>query len=182
MRVAGEGFAMASIITNTFFGGIFAAAIALSTGENAGPDGPYNAQLDELTRAGAAVHSDTVFARADLDASAHLDADEFAALSIVTAELAQLNGFLSIEGNADVAVIPVAAVSIHSSTEKVRLDAVARRKFYLFSGADGLMTMDEFRAWQIAEFEAADFNGNGRLTKKELDRFARRQAGLSTGA
>ncbi len=130
-----------------------------------------------------ADHAAAVFNRADRDQNGALDSDEYASLSIVSAELARLNGFVVIEtanGPATVALAGMTPAAL-SPAEHVRVDAVARSTFYLHAGDDGLMSEDEYTSAQRSIFEVADFNRNGVLKRGELQAFANRQALVSTG-
>ncbi|NNL88387.1 MAG: hypothetical protein HKP25_04895 [Marinicaulis sp.] len=125
------------------------------------------------------AHAATLFSRADADANGALSADEFTALSVVTAELARLNGFITIETGDEPATVAVGpAARSMTQSEYARVAAVARNKFYLFSNGDGAMTADEFQNLQKADFEAADLNKNDRLGRRELALYGQRQAKL----
>jgi len=144
----------------------------------------YQGMVTELTAGAAQTHARTVFMRADLDRSGTLDADEYASLALVTAELARLNGFLAIETGADAAAqvsLPIAAPSAISSAERVRIDAVARSEFYAAAGADAALTLEEYLTVKADQFDTADRNGNGQLGRAELAAFAAREAMLSRG-
>ncbi|MEL7487767.1 MAG: hypothetical protein AAGJ87_11200, partial [Pseudomonadota bacterium] len=119
-------------------------------------------------------NAEATFEQADLDDSGALDADEFAALSIVTAELSMLNGFLSYktDDGLQTVALPVAAPHVVSRHDKTRLDAVARRAFYRAAGEDAALSAEEFVGLKTAAFHDADNNGNGRLSRSELDAFA----------
>lgn len=147
--------------------------------------GPYDdGAIAKLTQAELSAHAQRVFARADIDGDEALSSDEYAALSIVTAELAHLNGFIVIEKEDGVATAPLPG-SMHAALtnfEQARIEAVSRNAFYAFAGEDGRMSAGEFAAAQGAMFEAADFNHNGTLARQELGVFAQRQAHMSIEA
>ncbi len=160
------------------------AAIGIAFTSVPSPDDAYEGRaVTRLSENQAASHALHVFMRADRDMDQTLNVDEFAALSIVTAELAHLNGFIAIDNGGAVRTIalPVAAPMALSSTEHMRIDAVARHTFYAFAGEDSRLDGAEYVHLQKVVFEQADLNGNGALVKKELDIFAQRQAQLSTG-
>lgn len=125
----------------------------------------------------ARYHAVREFHRADLDRSGALDADEHAALAIVTAELTALNGFVAFEtaGAPATVTLPMFPEAL-SRGERARIEAVARGEFYAAAGADGLMTPAERSAELSARFAAADRNRDGVLAKAELRRFAARAA------
>lgn len=146
---------------------------------------PYDgAALSALSEADVADHAARVFARADIDGNAALDVDEYVALTVVTAELARLNGFIVIENGDEPGVVdlPAAAPAALPKSEHIRIAAVARNAFYVFAGDDGRMSADEFAVAQDALFQAADRNHNGKLGRKELFNFAQRQASMTIGA
>lgn len=137
----------------------------------------YTDAVNSLTADEAAAHSNALFARADLDGSGALDANEYAALAIVTAELSHLNGFyaLDIGDGREFVPLPVKTGAL-SQAEHARVDAVARAEFYAAAGADGVMDRAEYVGEQAARFLDADRNGNGMLAKAELTTFAARAA------
>ena len=141
----------------------------------------YGDPAERLTSERAAIHAETIFARADLDRSGALDANEYVSLAIVTAELARLNGFVALEigDAAEIVSVPITPPSAMSSAERIRVEAVARNEFYAAAGDDGLMSVEEFLGEQAARFEAADRNRNGALGKSELVNFASRAAFVS---
>lgn len=148
-------------------------------------DAAYDgAALTSLSEADIADHAGQVFSRADIDKNAALDVDEYTALSVVTAELARLNGFVAVEKGNDVRVIelPSAETASLSRSEHIRIAAVAQNVFYGFAGEDGRMSADEFANAQGALFKAADLNRNGKLGRRELSIFAQRQASMTIGA
>ena len=153
-----------------------ASLVGLSTPNNAYVDG----ELKSLSAPEASTYAEGVFARSDRNGDAVLDVNEFAALTIVTAELANLNGFVSVEKEASVETIslPINAPAALSSSEHARIDAVARHTFYAFAGKDGKMQQGQYISLQSAIFTSSDLNANGALARAELSIFARRQAYL----
>lgn len=176
---------MISIALKTAAAVIAAAGLAYTSAEEAVSGEAYGAEsrLKSLTEEALGVHAQTVFHRADRDQSGSLDNNEYAALSIASAELARLNGFVVIEGGNGPTTVSLSetASSALSPAEHVRIDAVARSTFYLHAGNDGRIDENEFANAQRAMFEVADFNSNGVLKRGELAVFARRQALMSAG-
>ena len=163
---------------------IAAVGFAFAAADNSAPEAYQDGPLTRLSQVEAANHAGRVFDRADRDGDAALNVDEFAALAIVTAELAHLNGFVAVEVEDEVKTIalPASQPSALARSEHARIDAVARHAFYGFAGADGFLDRDEYIRMQSAVFEASDLNANGRLNKRELTVYARRQAYVPTGA
>lgn len=162
-----------------------AAGLAFAAVEADDLAGPYDgASLRTLSEAELADHAGRVFSRADIDGNGALDADEYTALTVVTAELARLNGFVVVEKGEEAGVIelPTAQPASLPRSEHIRIAAVAQNTFYVFAGDDGRMSADEFAASQGALFQAADLNRNGKLARKELSVFAQRQASMTIGA
>lgn len=174
---------MTTIILNSLAAAGAAIGIAFSSISAPDADAYEGKAVTRLSETDVASHALHSFMRADRDMDQALDVDEFAALSIVTAELAHLNGFIAIDNGGAVRTIalPVAAPVALSATDHTRIDAVARHTFYAFAGDDSRLDGREYVRLQNAVFEQADLNGNGALVKKELDIFAQRQAQLSTG-
>ena len=172
---------MTPIVIKSFAAVAAVAGLAFAAVES--PDAYDGEALKTLSEADIAGHAERVFARADMDASGTLDADEYTALSVVTAELARLNGFVVIEREDEPARIEIATGEPASlpEAEHIRIAAVAQTRFYGFAGDDGVMTADEFAAAQAWLFASADFNNNGQLAKRELAVFAKQQASLASG-
>ncbi len=175
----------ATIFTNTAaaiaaLAGAAFASVASFDFEPAYGDG----EVQQLTRAEIATSAWNAFGLADRDGDKMLDADEFSALSVVSAELAHLNGFISVETQGEVKTIavPIEAPKAISAAEHVRIEAVSRNTFYAFAGKDGKLDADEYIGLQNALFEASDLNKNGALARRELSIYANRQAWLPTGA
>ncbi|WDI31327.1 hypothetical protein PUV54_15365 [Hyphococcus flavus] len=169
-----------TIFMSTITGAVAAAGVALTSfvGVNTSPYD--NGEMKTLSNFEASTYAEKVFARSDRNGDAVLDVDEFAALTIITAELANLNGFVAVEKDASVETIslPVNSTGALSASEHTRIDAVARHTFYAFAGNDGKMQQGEYIGLQNAIFASSDLNANGALTRTELSIFARRQAYL----
>ena len=176
---------MISVAMKTAAAVIAAAGLAYTSAEDrlSGPAYADDDRLRALTEEVLANHASAVFERSDRDQDGVLNADEYAALSIVSAELARLNGFVVIEGVGGPATVMLAAAApaALSPAEHVRVDAVARSAFYAHAGDDGRMSEEEYARSQRAVFDIADFNRNGVLQRGELEAFAQKQALLSTG-
>ena len=174
---------MTTMILNSITAVGAAIGIAFSSLTGVDMDAYEGKAVTRLSETEAASHALHVFMRADRDMDQRLNVDEFAAFSIVTAELAHLNGFIAIDSGGSVRTIalPVVAPASLSATDYARIDAVSRHTFYAFADEDYLLDGSEFVQLQRAVFEQADINGNGALVKKELDIFAQRQAQLTAG-
>ena len=160
-----------------------AAGVAIASFSGAGEPAHGDSSIDRLTRAEIAQHAWMEFERADRNDDKSIDADEFAALSIVKAELAHLNGFILIEGRDGPRrlELPFEAPAALGDGEHTRIDAVARHTFYAFAGADGVMNADDYIGFNEAIFTSADRNKNQSLSNIELKYFAGQQAQLPTG-
>lgn len=121
----------------------------------------------------ARLHAAVLFERADIDQDGAVSADEFAALNIVTAELAALNGyavFNTADGERMVALANAQkAIAPH---DRAFIEAKARGVFYAFANEDAQLNESEFVSLETARFEAADRNRDGALRKSELQNFA----------
>ena len=174
---------MTTMILNSIAAIGAALGLAVSSVSPDAGDAYGDKPLKRLSESEAASHALHVFMRADRNLDQALDVDEFAALSIVTAELAHLNGFIAIDNGGAVRTIslPVIAPAALSASDHTRIDAIARHTFYGFAGEDARLDGEEYVALQSAVFRQADLNGNGSLAKNELSVFAQRQAQLTAG-
>lgn len=137
-----------------------------------------------LMGAGAAqIDAANAFESADADRSGALSADEYAAMRLVTAELAHLNGFVPIVSgdSAEKIALPIEAPAAISSAERARIFALAYQEFYAAAGPDAKLSRREYlgRAAQI--FARFDRDRDGVLARYELTRFAAEAAFLSPG-
>ena len=176
---------MTPMILNTLAAAGAAVGIAFSSLTGADSIDAYGEQpLSGLSETEAASHALHVFMRADRNLDQKLDVDEFAALSIVTAELAHLNGFIAIgqwrRGANDFSACCRSGGAFSGPIIRV-LMRLPRHTFYAFSGDDSHLDAGEYVTLQGAVFDQADLNGNGKLAKKELGVFAQRQAQLRVG-
>ncbi|WP_411820215.1 hypothetical protein ABFZ85_01890 [Hyphococcus formosus] len=170
-----------SIFMNSVVATLAAAGVAVTSLVGINPGPAYdNDELTKLSKTEASIHADQVFFRADQDGDNALSVDEFAALNIVTAELANLNGFVVVEktNSYETISLPDRTSAALSPAEHARIDAVSRHTFYAFAGEDGKMQQGEYKGLQEAIFLSSDLNANGALTRAELALFAQRQAFL----
>lgn len=174
----------ASIAMNGLTAAIAALGVATASFVGANGDAYGDGRMSRLSDAEAAIHAQMMFARADRDGDGALSVNEYAALSVVTAELANLNGFLAIEQADKVAAIalPPRPQAALGDAEQTRIDAVARSTFYEFSGIDGKLQQGEYLEMQRAIFLSSDLNANGSLANSELSIYAQRQAYLRPDA
>lgn len=171
-----------TLAMNGLAGVLAAAGVALASFAGYAPQPGYDGALEQLTRTEAASYSSHRFDIADRDGDGALSVDEFAALSIVTAELAGLNGFVSVATGAGARTIPVAAPrGSLSPAEHARIDSVARHTFYAFA-EDSRLDKSEFMRMQAMLFAAADRNRDGSLRKTELNAFADQMAQIQVSA
>ncbi len=183
---------MTPLTLSSLTAAIAAAGFAMAAVNDHDGDYPYgDAPLASLSQDEAAIHASLVFERSDRDGDKTLTVDEFAALSIVTAELANLNGFVVIEQEEGVKTIPLSSsrssgpassAGALPASEHVRIDAVSRHVFYSFAGADQVLDAEEYARLQSAVFRASDRNASGDLNRSELSAYARRQAFVPAGA
>ncbi len=160
------------------------AGLALTSADDFSQSAYGDELLTSLSEADAVDHALRVFERSDRNGDGALDVDEYTALSVITAELAYLNGFVTIETGDEPGLIslPNTAPSALPQSEQVRVAAVAQHAFYVYAGFDARIEADEFVKAQTTLFKAADRNGNGMLKRNELGVFAQRQAGVAAGA
>jgi len=174
---------MTTMITTAFTAIAAVAGLAMTSVENLDNRAAYDdTTVSKLTRSDVEDHAARVFVRADLDSDRRLNADEYTALTIVTAELAHLNGFIVIETGGQLSTASASGVSSAalSPGEQARIEAVARGRFYTFAGDDGVMDIGDFTRAQSMIFDAADFNQNGVLARRELNAFAQQHAHVTT--
>jgi hypothetical protein len=175
----------ATIFMNTATAAFASLAVAAASYASTQMPAAYgDGELTKLSQSEAAANAQLAFHRADRNGDAVISVDEFAAMTIVTAELANLNGFVSVEksGAVQTIALPVSAPLALGDAEQTRIDAVARHTFYAFAGGDGKMQQGEFIDLQNAIFASSDLNANGALTRAELSIYAQRQAYLRPNA
>jgi hypothetical protein len=163
--LAAPGIALAAI----------GAALASGAAERAAYDGP----AASLSVAELRQHADAIFDCADLDKSGALEAEEYSALALVTAELSRLNGFVALHVGAESRTVQLPrGLPEFSRAERVRVEAVARKAFYASAGADSAIERSEFASALAARFTASDANRDGGLKRRELISFAAKIAAV----
>lgn len=148
---------------------LVAGAAMAATGDLTEP--AYGGAIKELSRGVNDRRAEILFAQADLDGSGDLSATEFAALSLVSAELARLNGFVAVDlGDAAPGVIDIAdeAPASVSGADRTRIEAVATHEFHSAAGEDGVLTPSDFVAFERRKFDDADRDADGALRRQEL--------------
>ena len=171
--------ALKSAAAGILTAGAAAAALAIGAAGAQTPD--EDATLTRLEAADYAAHAGKLFQRADIDKNGVLDAREYHALAIVTAELSRLNRavMVDVEDSPQMITLDYDGPASLSQGERARIDAVSARAFFNAAGADNLMSADEFVALELERFADADRNDNGVLTRSELTRLAARNAHLA---
>ncbi len=159
-------------------GAAFIAGAAMAaTGDIAAP--AFGGPAQALSSSDADRRAALLFAQSDLDGSGDLSVEEFSALSVVSAELARLSGFVALDVGGetsrviDIADVAPASVSL---TERTRIEAVASHEFHDAAGPDGVLDEDDFLALERERFIAADLNGDGALKRQELSVYGLRVA------
>lgn len=154
-------------------GAILLASAVLATADAGDHINAYGDGLSSLEAETLTGHAAATFERADLDDDGVLSQNEYTALTVVTAELAVLNGFIALEVDGQFRTISVpASDNAASSFERTRIEAIASRQFHVASGADLAITKDEYIAFELERFLSADRNRNGTLDRAELAQFA----------
>lgn len=149
------------------------AAIGAALASGAAERAAYGGLAARLSVAELRAHADAIFDCADLDKSGALDASEYAALALVTAELSRLNGFVALHVGAESRVVPLPRQQFEvTRAERVRIEAVARRAFYSAAGDDSALERFEFAGMLAERFAALDANRDGSLARRELSAFA----------
>ena len=165
------------------------AALALAAGVTAAAASgevfaPAYGEATTVFGAGAAqIHAANAFVAADANRSGDLDADEFASMRLIAAELAQLNGFVAVSAGDRVerVLLPIAAPASMSAGERARVIALAYREFYHEAGPDGRLGRREFLAHNARLFARFDHDRDGVLQRQELTRFAAEAASVLSG-
>ncbi len=159
-----------------------AAGASLVSSASVAPQPAYGAAVVRLEAAAAASDAARIFDRADLDNNGFLDRDEYEILGIVTAELAQLNGFIVIDAGRGIETVAIARAESRTldDQEKAQVGERARREFEMMAGDDERLASDEFLDAQLVLFLATDADRNGVLAGVELTSYARSQSRVAT--
>ena len=154
---------------------------ALAAGAGLENHAPYGDTITSLTTDEVASHATASFLRADANSDGFVNVDEYAALTIVTAELSLLNGFIALQtGSAEEKVeLPFGNPGALTRGERARIEAVARSEFYQIAGDDSTISHSEFHDHKASKFAEADRNRNGKLAKAELQAFAAAEANVT---
>ncbi len=156
-----------------------AALVAVGVALAAADRPAYGEPVARLSAADAREHADAIFACADQNRSETLDADEYAALAVVLAELSRLNGFVVLRSEIEDRIVPLPFQTPElTRSERTRIEAVARRDFYAAAGGDSQLSQAEYAEEQADRFADADRNRNGVLAAGELVAFAAHTASL----
>lgn len=171
-KFALPGFALAAL-----------AGAALAAQSNDAPSNDvsvYETPLKRLQIETAADHATALFQRADLNDDGVLNELEYQALAVVTAELARLNGFVSVMVDGGVRTVALSREPLAplSGADRTRIEAIAFRDFQLAAGADNAISEGEFVQETLERFHNADRNRNGVLAKSEIKVFAANAARL----
>lgn len=160
----------------------FAAALAIGAGlvhaASVDPRPAYSGAAVQLEATTVATTAHTVFARADLDNDSKLSREEYVTLAVVTAELARLSGFITVDYAGGVRTAPLPRAEAWTPAVRMRIEEAAHREYTVFAGDDDRMTDEEFLAARLEALSLADADRNGVLRGAELMRFAAIQAYL----
>jgi hypothetical protein len=160
----------------------FAAALAVGAGlvhaASVEPRLAYGAPASQLEATTIVETARTVFSRADLDNDRDLSREEYVTLAVVTAELARLNGFVTVDYAGGVRTAQLPRVHAWTSNERAGVEASASRDYGFFAGDDDRMSGEEFVAARLEALSLADTDRNGVLRGAELTRFAAIEARL----
>jgi len=145
------------------------------------PENAYQDNLTEISQDQYRDHSLTLFERADMDSSGSLDSDEYAALIIVQAELARLNGFVPLYLGDAVHAVSFGEVDEREPMtrgERTRIEMMARAQFHAGAGLDSALGQAEYSKIAMDVFLAADTDGDDVLNRTEMKALAGYEASL----
>lgn len=174
-----------ALVHKVAFSGIAAAIAAgasLVTSTVVEPAPAYGTPATKLEIDAAGKQAARLFDRADMNKDGALDRDEYSILTVVSAELAQVNGFVAVEAGRGVEIIPIATDDLANhltSQEKALVRERAAREFRVIAGDDERLSADEFIGAQLEQFLSSDKNRDGVLAGGELSAFAFGQSRLS---
>ncbi|MEO1043385.1 MAG: hypothetical protein AAFX52_13975 [Pseudomonadota bacterium] len=148
------------------------------TGAAFGADDPFGAEATVLTEQQLVAHAETVFDRVDQDQDGWLDAEEFTAERLVSAQLARLSRRVPIDADETVhIVVPREVPSSLELGERQTLTNIARHEHAARAVDTPGLNRAAFADLFIEEFLAADHDFDGVLKADELSHFARLMAG-----
>jgi len=164
---------------------IMSAAVitVLCAGGVAGTISQTNASEASSTQAGtlrlqdAWNSAEALFERIDLNKDRRIDVDEFAAQTVVLADMVRSAGALRIAERDDLRIdLPEAGAAPLTPAERISLDAIARDAFYAAAEGEGSLTPESWIALKLRDFASADFDADGELKGRELPAYALRIA------
>ncbi|RFB05162.1 hypothetical protein [Parvularcula marina] len=119
------------------------------------------------------------FYRIDINDDDKIDIEEFAAQTLVHAELARFNGYVTLETD-EITYIPLSNRPQYelSLSERTRITTLARREFYEYAGDDGEMSFYEWTSYKLADVRQHDRDRDSRIEGDELTDYARQVARL----
>ncbi|MEM7741503.1 MAG: hypothetical protein AAF225_11970 [Pseudomonadota bacterium] len=148
------------------------------TGAAFGADDPFGAEATVLTEHQLIIHAATVFERVDQDRDGWLDAEEFTAERLISAQLARLSRRVPIDAEETVhLLVPNEVPNSLELGERQSLASIARHEHAARSVDAPGLSQKAFADLFIEEFLQADHNFNGVLEADELVVFARLMAG-----
>ena len=165
-----------AMVQKVALSGIFAliAGASLVNTAAAPPPPAYGPAALRFEADAAANDAARLFDRADLNNDDAVDTEEYAVLTLVTVELARLNGFISVSTADGVRTVGLPAVRqpTLSGEAKGILEDRALREFAVMAGDDERLLRDEFVTARLEQFLASDHDRNGVLTGGELNTLA----------
>ncbi|WP_306250179.1 hypothetical protein [Parvularcula sp. IMCC14364] len=130
-----------------------------------------------LTVEDTRLDADQLFTKVDTDRDGVISVDEYAAQTVVRANLARFNQAVVIDGEQTFHVkVAQEATTALSPSQQTAIDAVARTEFYRISGEDIVLDKNEWIQSRLSQFAAADRDNDGLLRNSELDLYAMRIA------
>lgn len=159
---------------------VIAAGAGLVTSASVSPAPAYGSAVVKLEADAAARNAARLFDRADLNNDGDLDRDEYVILAVVTAELANLNGFASLDDGDGVQTVSLPSTRKSDLTAKAKsaIRSNADREFDFAAGDDERLARHEFVAVELERFIANDNDRNGVLVGAELTSYAAAQSRL----
>jgi hypothetical protein len=155
-----------------------AAAAAVVAGAFGGSDQDfapaYDPPASKVEALSLAQSAAAQFDRADLNNDFQLDSGEYAMLAVVTAELARLNGFISVisAGRAETVALAEGQGAPLTGSDRAEIQHRALSDYAQIAGRDGRVTRDEFVGAQLELLSMIDADRDGALSGAELAQFA----------